>query len=100
VWWEEDLRCVFLTVSAHGRFRVSGVNPLYQSVTLDIWMGTDQGIHPWVVTLVKAGDGKFDGKTFLGRTWVFFSWGKKHPPKWSSMFRGRPWVSCSSTLLT
>ena len=23
----------------------------------------------------RTGDGKFDGETFLGRTWMFFSWG-------------------------
>ena len=23
-----------------------------------------------------TGDGKFDGETFLGRTWMFFSWGE------------------------
>ena len=39
---------------------------------LDSRMGTDQGVYPWVST----GDGKLDGETFLGRTWMFFSWGE------------------------
>ena len=38
---------------------------------LDSRMGTDQGVYPWVST----GDGKLDGETFLGRTWMFFSSG-------------------------
>ncbi len=33
-------------------------------------MGTPQGIYPW-----RTGDGKFDGETFLGGLWMFFSWG-------------------------
>ncbi len=39
-------------------------------IHLGSWMGTAQGIYPG-----HTGDGKFDGKTFLGGLWMFFSWG-------------------------
>ncbi len=61
---------MLLTVSAHGRLRVLGVNPCAGDA-LGFQMGTDQGIYPWVSTLVM---GNLMGRRFwVGRG--CFSWG-------------------------
>ena len=61
---------MFLMVSTRGRFLVLGGNPLHGSDALDSRMGACL----WDLSLGQlTGDGKYDGETFLGRTWMFFS---------------------------
>jgi hypothetical protein len=74
---EQDLvvpvRCVLLTESTRGRLRVLGVN-LFAGVHYT-WIpdGDSQGN----LSLGQhTGDGKSDGETFLGRTWMFFLGGR------------------------
>ena len=58
--------------SVHGRLRVLGVDPCVEVRCTSI---TD-GDCPGNLSLGQhTGDGKFDGETFLGRTWMFFSGG-------------------------
>ena len=67
--WEEGLRCVLLTASARGRLRVLGVDPFPEVHCT----GITDGDCPGNLSLGQpTGDGKFDGETFLGRTWMFF----------------------------
>ena len=71
--WQEGLRCVILTASARGRLRVLGVDPCAE--VRCTWI-TD-GDCPGNLSLGQhTGDGKFDGETFLGRTWMFFLGGE------------------------
>jgi hypothetical protein len=59
-------------VPTRGRFPVLGGNPLHGSDALDSRMGACL----WDLSLGQhTGDGKLDGETFLGRTWMFFSRG-------------------------
>ena len=70
--WQEGLRCMFLMTSTHGRLLGLGGNPLHGSDELDSRMGSCL----WDLSLGQhTGDGKLDGETFLGRTWMFFSGG-------------------------
>ena len=63
------MRCVLLTESARGHLRVLGVDPC--AGVRCTWI-TD-GDCPGNLSLGQhTGDGKFDGETFLGRTWMFF----------------------------
>jgi hypothetical protein len=60
---------VLLTTSTRGRLRVLGVNPCagvrYTSIP--------DGDCPGNLSLGRhTGDGKTDGETFLGRTWMVF----------------------------
>ena len=58
--------------STRGRLLVLGGNPLHGSDALDSRMGASL----WDLSLGQhTGDGKLDGETFLGRTWMFFSGG-------------------------
>ena len=60
---------MLLTASAHGRFRGLGVDPCAE--VRCTWI-TD-GDCPGNLSFGQhTGDGKFDGETFLGRTWMFF----------------------------
>ena len=70
-------------VGHRGHFRVSGVNPLFRSVVLDLWMGTVQGIYPWVSTLVMR---NLMGRRFgVGRGCFF--WGGEGEGKRNSRVR-------------
>jgi hypothetical protein len=70
--WEEGSKCVFLMASTRGRLLVLGGNPLHGSDALDSRMGACL----WDLSLGQhIGDGKLDGETFLGRTWMLFSGG-------------------------
>jgi hypothetical protein len=69
VLWQEGLRYVFLTVSERGRLRGLGVNPC--TGVHCTWI--PDGVYPGNLSLGRhTGDGKSDGETFLGRTWMFF----------------------------
>ena len=69
--WQEVFRYTFLMASTHRRFLVLGGNPLHGSDALDSRMGACL----WDLSLgQRTGDGKYDGETFLGRTWMFFFW--------------------------
>jgi hypothetical protein len=58
--------------STRGRLLVLGGNPLHGSDVQDSLMGACL----WDLSLGQhTGDGKLDGETFLGRTWMFFFWG-------------------------
>jgi hypothetical protein len=58
--------------STRGRLLVLGGNPWHGSDALDSRMGACL----WDLSLGQhTGDGKLDGETFLGRTWMFFSGG-------------------------
>jgi hypothetical protein len=60
---------VLLTVSARGHLWVLGVNPC--SGVHCTWI--PDGDCPGNLSLGRhTGDGKSDGETFLGRTWIFF----------------------------
>jgi hypothetical protein len=60
---------VLLTTSEHGRLRVLGVNPC--AGVRCTWI--PDGDCPGNLSLGRhTGDGKSDGETFLGRTWMFF----------------------------
>ncbi len=60
---------MLLTVSEHGRLRVLGVNPC--AGVRYTWI--PDGDCPGNLSLGRhTGDGKSDGETFLGRTWMFF----------------------------
>ncbi len=64
---------MLLTVSTRGRLRVFGVTPCAGSAALGFQMGTDQGIYPWVGTLVM---GKLMGRHFwVGRGCFFLGYG-------------------------
>jgi hypothetical protein len=55
--------------STRGRLLVLGGNPLHGSDVL----GSRMGACLWDLSLGQhTGDGKLDGETFLGRTWMFF----------------------------
>ena len=56
--------------STCGRLLVVGGNPLHGSDAQDSRMGACL----WDLSLgQRTGDGRCDGETFLGRTWMFFS---------------------------
>jgi hypothetical protein len=58
--------------STRGHLLVLGGNPLHGSDVL----GSRMGVCLWDLSLGQhTGDGKLDGETFLGRTWMFFSGG-------------------------
>ncbi len=60
---------MLLTTSTRGRLRVLGVN--HCAGVLYTWI--PDGDYPGNLSLGRhTGDGKTDGETFLGRTWMFF----------------------------
>jgi hypothetical protein len=69
VWWQEDLRYVFLMMSTHVRLWFLGVNP-FEGVN---WTGFVDGDCLWDLSLGwSTGDGKFDGESFwVGCGWFF-----------------------------
>ncbi len=63
---------MLLTVSTRGRFRVLGVNPC--AGVRYTWI--PDGDYPGNLSLGRhTGDGKSNGETFLGCTWMFFPGG-------------------------
>ncbi len=63
---------MLLTASARGRLRVLGVNPC--AGVHCTWI--PDGDCPGNLSLGRhTGNGKTDEETFLGRTWIVFSWG-------------------------
>ncbi len=67
-----------LTVSARAHFNESDSLAGFGCESFEVALSTGfmDGDYPGNLSLgQQTGDGKFDGETFLGRTWMFFPWG-------------------------